>query len=269
MVDQVLGRIAVVARGAYDPKVEYERLDAVTYNGSTYLVRQRCRGVTPAEGTFYMLMAQAGDSSAANAAAAEALRAAEGADAAKTTAEIAASAANAAAVSAQSVVDTVVPDVTQLKNGKCNIKRLIASVEITELVSALYINKDTDGNAFDLSEVIIIGVAPASTNADATNGYISVKGDGVASYSGMFGAINLKSTAGETCWFCNIITNPGAPTFAEIASAVRPVNATLINKQVSFGNTVRYFSNINSIVIYPNGKIEPRTIVYVFGVDRI
>ena len=58
MVNQDLGKVAVVARGAYDPKVEYERLDAVTYNGSSYLVRQRCRGVTPAEGTYYMLIPQ-------------------------------------------------------------------------------------------------------------------------------------------------------------------------------------------------------------------
>ena len=107
MVNQDLGKVAVVARGAYDSKVEYERLDAVTYNGSSYLVRQRCRGVTPAEGTYYMLMAQAGDSTAANTAAEAALRAAEAANAATT-------AANTAAASAQEVVDTVMPDVTQL-----------------------------------------------------------------------------------------------------------------------------------------------------------
>ena len=130
MHNQDLGRVAVVARGAYDPSTEYERLDAVSYNGSSYLVRKHCRGVEPAEGEDYMLMAKAGDSTAANAAAVEALAAAERADSASGRANAAAgnadekaAAAGAAAVSAneaaaetKNVVNTVIPDVNKLKN---------------------------------------------------------------------------------------------------------------------------------------------------------
>ena len=173
---------------------------------------------------------------------------------------------------AKQAADIFQPDVNQIKDDladKRNNIRFIASVEITELVSVLYINKDTNGDAFDLSEVVIIGVAPASTNADAANGYISIGADGITSHSGMFGAINFKSKAGETCWICNIIANPDAPAYAEISSAVRPVTAALVNKQVSFGNAVRIFRNITKIAVYPNGKIEPGTKIYVFGVDRI
>ena len=123
MHNQDLGRVAVVARGTYDPSAEYERLDAVSYNGSSYLVRKHCQGVEPAEGEYYMLMAKAGDSTAANAAAAKALAAAERADSAARNADnmaaaagAAAEAANAAAAAAQNVVDTVEPDMIQVKH---------------------------------------------------------------------------------------------------------------------------------------------------------
>ena len=135
MVNQDLGKVAVVARGAYDSKVEYERLDAVTYNGSSYLVRQRCRGVTPAEGTYYMLMAQAGDSTAANTAAEEALRAAEAANAATT-------AANTAAASAQEVVDTVIPDVTQLKSDIRNKLTSPSGAQVGQTFRVQAVNED-------------------------------------------------------------------------------------------------------------------------------
>ena len=96
MVNQDLGRVCVVPRGAYDPAAAYTRLDAVSYNGSCYMVRKDCQGVTPAEGEYYMLMA---DGSVALAAAARADEAAE---------------------AAQEVVDTVLPDVTQLKQDKAD-----------------------------------------------------------------------------------------------------------------------------------------------------
>ena len=97
MHNQDLGRVSVVARGVYDPAAEYERLDAVSYNGSSFLVRKHCLGVVPAEGEYYMLMAKAGDSTAANAAAVEALAAAGRADTAAGNADQQAAAAEAAA----------------------------------------------------------------------------------------------------------------------------------------------------------------------------
>ena len=95
MVNQDLGRVCVVPRGAYDPEAAYTRLDAVSYNGSCYMVRKDCQGVTPAEGEYYMLMA---DGSVALAAAARADDAAE-------SALDAAGKANDAATEAQAVVD--------------------------------------------------------------------------------------------------------------------------------------------------------------------
>lgn len=95
MVNQDLGRVCVVPRGAYDPEAAYTRLDAVSYNGSCYMVRKNCQGVTPAEGEYYMLMA---DGSVALAAAARADETAE-------SALDAAGKANDAATAAQAVVD--------------------------------------------------------------------------------------------------------------------------------------------------------------------
>ena len=173
MHNQDLGRVAVVARGAYDPSAEYERLDAVSYNGSSYLVRKHCQGVEPTEGEYYMLMAQAGDSTAANAAAEKAIAAAEradsasgradtaagnadnmaaaagaaeasanaaagnantaaaGASTAKQEAETAAAAANAAAAAAQNVVDSVAPDIIQIKGDVSATSPVYPGVDLT------------------------------------------------------------------------------------------------------------------------------------------
>lgn len=60
MIDEILGRVSVIARGEYDAATDYERLDAISYNGSSYLVLKSCRGVTPAESEYYMLMAKKG-----------------------------------------------------------------------------------------------------------------------------------------------------------------------------------------------------------------
>ena len=98
MVNQDLGRVCVVPRGAYDPEAAYTRLDAVSYNGSCYMVRKGCQGVTPSEGEYYMLMA---DGSVA-------LAAAERADEAAEAALDAAGKANDAATAAQAVVDSKV-----------------------------------------------------------------------------------------------------------------------------------------------------------------
>lgn len=99
MVNQDLGRVCLVPQGAYDPEAAYTRLDAVSYNGSCYMVRKACQGVTPAEGEYYMLMA---DGSVALAAAAR---------------------ADEAAASARQVVDTVMPDVKQIKTDVENLEQ--------------------------------------------------------------------------------------------------------------------------------------------------
>lgn len=57
-----LGRVSLVPRGAYDPAIEYHWLDIVQYGGSSFLVlKENITGVTPVDGTDYMLIAEKGD----------------------------------------------------------------------------------------------------------------------------------------------------------------------------------------------------------------
>ena len=56
-----LGKVSLIPKGEYSSKTTYERLDVVNYNGSGYIVRQKCTGITPIEGYYYMLASAKGD----------------------------------------------------------------------------------------------------------------------------------------------------------------------------------------------------------------
>ena len=58
-----LGKVAVVPKGEYSSAVQYERLDIVQYERSSYLVKQAVIGVAPTDGAIYALLASKGDSS--------------------------------------------------------------------------------------------------------------------------------------------------------------------------------------------------------------
>lgn len=55
-----IGRVCVVARGAYDNAREYDRLDAVTQDGSSYCCKKRCSGIPPTNTEYWFLMAERG-----------------------------------------------------------------------------------------------------------------------------------------------------------------------------------------------------------------
>lgn len=171
MVDQVLGRIAVVARGVYDPQSEYERLDAVTYNGSSYLVRKHCRGVTPEVGEYYMLMAQSGDSTAVSAAATEALRAAKHADEAAGNAGTAANLADTAAQSANTSAARVEIAIQDVNTAKSSAEAAadaanIAAASANQIVIVAGIAVEAANAASERADAAATG---ASAAKDATN----------------------------------------------------------------------------------------------------
>lgn len=56
-----LGQVCILPKGVYSPETSYNPLDIVQYDGSGYLVRKACKGVTPAEGEYYMLLSKKGD----------------------------------------------------------------------------------------------------------------------------------------------------------------------------------------------------------------
>lgn len=64
MADTVLGKVSLVPRGEYAPSETYEFLDYVRYQGSGFIVRKQCTGITPEEGEYYMLAVAKGDTGA-------------------------------------------------------------------------------------------------------------------------------------------------------------------------------------------------------------
>lgn len=55
------GRILIMPKGVYDANVQYEMLDMVSYNGKGFLCKQRCKGVTPVEGAYWMVVCDLSD----------------------------------------------------------------------------------------------------------------------------------------------------------------------------------------------------------------
>ena len=56
----IIGKVAMTFRGEYNASTSYEKLDVITYNGTSYGVLQACTGVTPPNATYYQVLAQKG-----------------------------------------------------------------------------------------------------------------------------------------------------------------------------------------------------------------
>lgn len=62
MASTNLGRVSIVPAGTYNENTPYVRNDIVTYNGSSYINRTPCTGITPSnDGTYWQLVASKGD----------------------------------------------------------------------------------------------------------------------------------------------------------------------------------------------------------------
>ena len=60
MAKQILGRVSVLFKGEYEPTTNYEKLDIVSYNGSSYACLKECVGVLPTDNTYWQLVAERG-----------------------------------------------------------------------------------------------------------------------------------------------------------------------------------------------------------------
>lgn len=57
MTDTVsLGKVSVTPKGEYSSETNYDVLDIVKYNNDIFIVKQKCTGVTPEDGEYYMLI---------------------------------------------------------------------------------------------------------------------------------------------------------------------------------------------------------------------
>lgn len=55
-----LGKVALTPKGEWSAGTTYERLDMISYQGSSYTVLKECKGITPSEGEYYSLLALKG-----------------------------------------------------------------------------------------------------------------------------------------------------------------------------------------------------------------
>lgn len=58
---QVLGIVAMSNKGEYNSQTNYEKLNIVTYNGSSYCAKQNCIGILPTDPDYWQLLAERGD----------------------------------------------------------------------------------------------------------------------------------------------------------------------------------------------------------------
>lgn len=61
MAKQILGRVSIYLRGDYNSTTNYETLDVVTYNGSSYACLKDCVGIEPTNTTYWQLLAEKGE----------------------------------------------------------------------------------------------------------------------------------------------------------------------------------------------------------------
>ena len=60
MAKQILGRVSIIFKGEYNSTTNYEKLDIVSYNGSSYACLKDCVGVIPTDTTYWQLVAESG-----------------------------------------------------------------------------------------------------------------------------------------------------------------------------------------------------------------
>ena len=60
MASYTIGRVGIVAKGAYVSTSTYQPLDMVTYEDSAYICRQTSTGNTPTAGSGYWMQAARG-----------------------------------------------------------------------------------------------------------------------------------------------------------------------------------------------------------------
>jgi hypothetical protein len=60
----VLGTVAMEPKGEYDPSTYYEKLNVVSYNGSTYIATQPSQGIAPTNTGYWQFISSAGLSEA-------------------------------------------------------------------------------------------------------------------------------------------------------------------------------------------------------------
>ena len=62
MITKVIGKVSPTPKGQYNSSTQYERLDIVTYQGSSYMAKQNTKGNVPTNTTYWAILAEKGSS---------------------------------------------------------------------------------------------------------------------------------------------------------------------------------------------------------------
>lgn len=61
MATKILGKVAIMPKGEFNELTEYQVLDLVTYQGSSYISLQKTTGNLPTDEEYWQLVAEKGD----------------------------------------------------------------------------------------------------------------------------------------------------------------------------------------------------------------
>ena len=61
MAKQILGRVSIILKGEYNSTTNYQKLDIVSYNGSSYACLKESVGVLPTDTNYWQLVAEKGE----------------------------------------------------------------------------------------------------------------------------------------------------------------------------------------------------------------
>ena len=147
--------------------------------------------------------------------------------------------------------------------------RHIATLEVTENVSAIVISNDSNGNSFSLRDVIIKTYSPINSLGDSANGYYKFNNND----NEHFGAVAIKHGRSNTTdvgyGYSRAILLPNNRIVLEFNGGVS-TGKIASSPPLLISNGTRHdilYRDINSIKYHANGRLEIGTIFEVWGID--
>ena len=139
--------------------------------------------------------------------------------------------------------------------------RLIADITLEQESSKLIVEKDADGKDISLRKAKIFVFSPAPRENSKNNGYVLL--NDTASY---YGAIDWKVNEKNSVTVVNIDIFGGiAPATVKFVSAHNPGVAVTKTVSMSVGSKLKYYNEINKILILANYYFDKGTRFIIIG----
>lgn len=139
--------------------------------------------------------------------------------------------------------------------------RLIADITLEQESSKLIVEKDADGKDISLRKAKIFVFSPAPRENSKNNGYVLL--NDTASY---YGAIDWKVNEKNSVTVVNIDVFGGiAPATVKFVPAHNPGVAVIKSVSMSVGSKLKYYNEINKILILANHYFDKGTRFIIIG----